>query len=248
MKLLAFALPLLFPWLAQAYLPPAYHIYAEVAAHRGKGAMFGAAFTVSRPLPSGGEEVIGSVTVPGPMIGSGNWPLLSLLFQAEEAPLLEAVRGFGLSIAKETDLLRASRDQVAAMKEAPRPFYKTDPLVSLKRFNKTYAWVHADKEGARGIWVEKDTFLPLRVEAPCPPVDLSWTKSGDNRCAVEFRNIYALRRGNSAGARIILLKDGMPAMYFSFDRLLPATNGNVVLNGEAKYPEEIKALSAILFR
>ncbi|MGE3261446.1 MAG: hypothetical protein AB7K68_06685 [Bacteriovoracia bacterium] len=247
MKHLVLGFLLLLPVSASAYLPPAFFIYAETAAHRGKGVVPGATFTVSRPLPTGGEEVIGNLTLPGLVAGAGSWPTLSLLFQSEEAPLTDAVRGFGLTIPREVDLLRASRDQAAAMKEAPRPFYKADPTVSMKRFHKTYAWVHSDKEGSRSIWIEKDTFLPLHIEGPCPKVELSWTKSGENRCAVEFRNVYPVRRGNTTGARITLLKDGVPVMYFSFDRLSAATTGAPVVSSDAKYPEEIKALAAVLF-
>lgn len=241
-------LSLLLPLSASAYLPPSFFLYSEVASHRGKGTMMGATLTVSRPLPTGGEEVIGSITLPGSVAGASAWPSLSLLLQNEEAALVEAVRGFGLPVVKEADLLRASRDQAAAMKEPPRPFYKTDPLMSMKRFSKTYAWVHADKEGSRAIWVEKDTFLPLRIEGPCP-VELSWAKAGENRCAMEFRNVYALRRGNATGARIVLMKDGFPAVYFSFDKLTPvAVGGSVTISPDAKLPEELKALAAVLFR
>jgi hypothetical protein len=237
----------LFPLVAAAYLPPAFFVYAETAGHRGKGTIPGATFTVSRPLPSGGEEVLGNLTIPGSVAGAGAWPSMSLLFQGDADALLEAVRGFGLTIPKETDLLRATREQAAAMKEAPHPFYRTDPTMSLKRFHKTYAWVHSNKEGTRSIWIEKDTFLPLHIEAPCP-VELSWTKSGENRCAVEFRNVYPLRRGTAAGGRIIFLKDGVPVLYFSFDRLSAAGTEAPVVSSDAKNAEEIKALAAVLFR
>ncbi|MGZ3692802.1 MAG: hypothetical protein ACXWQO_01035 [Bdellovibrionota bacterium] len=248
MKRLALSLALLlFPLAAFALLPPAFFLYSEVASHRGKGTIPGISFTVSRPLPAGGEEVIGGLTLPGLVAGNGAWPTLSLLFQSDDAALAESIRGFGIPILKETDLLRVSREQAAAMKDPPRPFYKSDPSVTMKRFRKTYAWVHSDKDGARSVWIEKDTFLPLHVEAPCPSVELPWTKAGENRCAVEFRNVYPLRRGNANGGRIIFLKDGVPALYFSFDRLSKESTGAPVVSSDAKYPAEIKALSDILF-
>jgi hypothetical protein len=241
------ALLLFFPLTASAFLPPAFYLYSEVASHRGKGTVPGITFTVSRPLPTGGEEVIGGLTLPGLVSGPSAWPTLSLLFQSDDAALTESVRGFGLTIPKETDLLRATREQAAAMKDALRPFYKNDPTVSMKRFHKTYAWVHSDKDNARSIWIEKDTFLPLHIEAPCPAVELPWTKAGENKCAVEFRNVYPLRRGNATGGRITFLKDGVPAVYFSVDRLSAASNGPAVVSSDSKNPEEIKALAAILF-
>jgi hypothetical protein len=239
----------LFSTAALAYLPPAFYLYAQVAEHRGKGTIPASAITVSRPLPSGTEEVLGTLNLPGLAAEAvGGWPTLSLLFSSDGNALTQAARAFGLSVSKESDLLRASREQVAAMKNPPHPFYKPDPSVSLKRFRQTYAWVHSDKDIARSIWVEKDTFLPLKIEAPCPKVDLSWAKSGENRCSVEFRNVYSLRRGNAGGGRITFLKNGFPVLYFSFDRLSAAQpNGTMTLSSDAKFPEEIRALASILF-
>lgn len=234
---------------AWAYLPPSFFIYSQVAEHRGKGAIPGAILTVSRPQPAGAEEILGTITLTGPVPEEGGgWPVFSLLFASDGAALIQAARAFGLSIPRETDLLRASKEQAAAMKEPPQPFYKTDPTVTLKRFRQTYAWVHSDKDIARSIWVEKDTFLPLKVEAACPKVELPWTKPGANRCAVEFRNVYSLRRGTVAGGRITLLKDDFPVLYFSFDRFTTAQNpGTLSVSADAKFAEEIRAVATSLF-
>ncbi|RZA01744.1 MAG: hypothetical protein EOP11_17255 [Proteobacteria bacterium] len=163
---------------------------------------------------------MGSITLPSWAPSEGGWPALTMLFGSEKEQITRAVNEFGVPISRETDLLRANREQIANMKEPPRPFYRSDKRMGLKRYKQTYAWVH--KEGARSVWVEKDTFLPLKIEAPCPPQvnQLDWAKSGEGRCELEYRGIAAARRGNPQGSRMLLWKDGAPLLFFSFERVV----------------------------
>ncbi|MGZ3672646.1 MAG: hypothetical protein ACXVCB_22370, partial [Bdellovibrionota bacterium] len=154
----------------------------------------------------------------------GGWPGLSFVFRTDSESLIQAVTAFGLSVVPEAELLRVERSKLYAMKDPPDPFYKPDPTMSLKRTRQTFAWVHSSTDGARSVWVEKDSFLPLKIAAPCPPeaVALPWAKAGENKCELEFRNLYALRRGNLSSARMTLWKDGAPLLFFTFDRLATA--------------------------
>jgi hypothetical protein len=131
------------------------------------------------------------------------------------------VAAFGLVIQTEQELMRVERTKLSQMKEPPTPFYKTDETMSLRRARQTYAWVHSNKESGASLWVEKDSFLPLKISAPCPPqaMLLPWAKSGDNKCELEYRNLSALRRGNAQGTRMTLWKDGAPLLFLNFDRI-----------------------------
>ncbi len=238
-SLLFFLLPLA----AWAYIPPAFFLYGHIAEQREKAPWPALQLSVSRPNGGGTEELLGTLSIPAATNQEGGWPALSILFSNEGDALVKSVQAFGLPVAKETDLLRAGKEQVANMKEPPRPFYKTDKSVALKRYRQTYAWVHKDSKKA--IWIEKDTFLPLKIEGPCPEevTDLSWAKSGDNLCELEFRNVYSLRRGSPQNSRLILWKDGAPVLFFSFDRVLPPKSS---LATEAKVSAEIASIARTL--
>lgn len=241
------AIILFFPGLAEAYLPPAFYVYGSISEPRAKVPLPSVQISVSRPSGSGTEEVLGSLTVANWRSVEGGWPALSLLFSGDSDQLIQSVVAFGIPVAKETDLLRAGKDQVSAMKEPPRPFYKSDKRMRLKRYRQSYAWVH--KENAKSIWIEKDTFLPLKIQGPCPGAvtDLSWVKSGENVCELEFRNVYALRRGSPQNSKITLWKDGVPVLFFSFDRVVPPKSGGAPgLNAEHKVPPEIGAIADII--
>lgn len=215
---------------AHAYLPPSFYVYGRIAEQReqkGKEQppLPGVQISVSRPLDSGTEETLGSITLPSWPAMEGGWPSLTLLFANEKEQLIRAVNNFGVPVSKETELLRASREQIAGMKEAPRPFYRADKRMGLKRYKQSYSWVH--REGARAVWVEKDSFLPLKIEAPCPPAaaQLAWAKAGEGRCEMEFRNIASVRRGNPQSSRMLLWKDGAPLLFFSFERVVTPKAG-----------------------
>lgn len=238
------ALFFLLPGAAQAYLPPSFYVYNHIAEQRAKVPTPSVQISVSRPMGSGTEQLLGTITIGSWQPRTGGWPALSLLFASDPEMLTRSVMAFGLPVAKEADLLRASKEQVAAMKEPPRPFYKVDKRMKLRRHRQTYAWVH--KEGDRAVWVEKDTFLPLKVEGPCPPEvsTLEWAKAGENRCEIEFRNVGSLRRGTPQNSRITLWKDGAPVLFFSFDRVVPPKAGGVpALHSESKVPPEISSIA-----
>jgi hypothetical protein len=234
---------------AYAYLPPAFYVYAHGAEQKGKTPPPGVVVTVSRPQGSGTEESLGSISMPNWPRTLNGWPSLDLLFANEGVDLIKAVEAFGIPVAKESDLLRASREQIAAMKEAPRPFYKPDRRMGLKRYKGKYAWVH--KEGPRSIWIEKDTYLPLKIEGPCPDgvSDLPWAKSGDSLCELEFRNVYAVRRGNTQGARMLLWKEGVPLLFFSFDKVVPAgKSGSVSLDSRSNLSSGLQSIAETILR
>jgi hypothetical protein len=240
-KLLLWALA---PSLVQAYLPPAFYVYNHIAEQRAKAPNPAVQISVSRPTGAGTEEVLGSLTVSHWSGRSKGWPALRLLFSGEGVALIQSVQAFGIPVAKESELLRARPEQFAAMKEAPKPFYKSDKRMSLKRYRQTYAWVH--KEDDRSIWLEKDTFLPLKIEGPCPTevTELGWAKSGDNLCELEFRNVYSLRRGTPQNSRLTIWKDGAPVLFFSFDRVLPPKSGGApALAAESSLPANLAAIA-----
>jgi hypothetical protein len=227
---------------AFAYLPPAFFLYSKLAEQKTKVPVTGVALTVARPQGSGTEEILGTLTISGWAPTPGGWPGLSLLFHADAAGIIEAVTDFGLTVTPETDLMRVDHAKLQAMKEPPTPFYKTDPTMSLKRTRQTYAWVHSNPQAGLSIWIEKDSFLPLKVAAPCPAAAaaLGWAKAGDNKCELEFRNLYALRHGNFQNARMILWKDGAPLLFLTFDRL--GTAKTKLPPSDGKLPAEVKEI------
>jgi hypothetical protein len=237
MKLLPLFVVLLASPNAHAYLPPAFFVYSKVVEPKAKSpAVNGVALTVSKPQAAGTEEILGSISLTDWKSGSGGWPTLSLIFDGDQEALVRAVSSFGLTVLKETELLRIDKDKSAAMKDPPHPFYRTDPHMSLKRTRQTYAWVHGNADG-KSVWIEKDSFLPLKIAAPCPSAasGLGWAKAGDNKCEVEFRNLGALKRGNFSSARLTLWKDGAPLLFFNFDK---------VATGKMQLPKADDRLSA----
>lgn len=238
----------LLPFPAHAYIPPSFFVYAKLSEPREQAPNPSLVLTVSRPAQGGTEEALGSITLPSWGPEENGWPVLSLLFSSKPEELIAAVEKFGLAVPREQDLLRVNKEQAAAMKEPPNPFYKSDKSMGLKRHRQTYAWVHSGpEESKKSVWIEKDTFLPLKVVAPCPPktADLPWAKSGEGLCEVEFRNIWSLRRGSSpAGAKIILLKDGNPMLQFSFEKIAYPKTGTIAPGAaEAKVPDEVREIA-----
>jgi hypothetical protein len=223
--------------MAAAYMPPAFSVYAHLAEQKAKTPVTGVAVTISRPQAGGTEEILGTLSIPELTSPAGGWPTLSMLFAANEESLVRTVTAFGLTVTSESDLLRVEKEKLAAMKDPPQPFYKTDRTMSLKRARNTYAWVHGSTDGSRAVWVEKESFLPLKITAPCPSAASSfgWAKAGENKCELEFRNLYALRRGNYQSTRLTLWKDGTPLLFLSFDKLQ---------TGKVKLPPPDEKLSA----
>lgn len=237
---------------AQAYVPPAFFIYSKITNQREQSTQPAVVLNISKPAPGGTEELLGSVTLPSWSQEDGGWPVLSLLFASRAEDLITAVAKFGIPVALEENLLRMGKDQIAAMKEPPKPFYKLDATMSLKRSRQSYAWVHSKpEEPTRSIWIEKDTFLPIKISAPCPEEvpDLGWAKSGDDLCEVEFRNTSGLLRGRTQGAKLILSKDGQPLLYYSFEQVVfPAAGQKPPLEAsESRISDELRSInSAIL--
>ncbi len=239
-------LSLFFPIHAQAYLPPAFFIYERIAEQKAKTIVSGIALTVARPQTAGTEEILGTLSLSEWKPESGGWPALSLIFQNDAGSLIDAVTAFGISVPKETELLRVEKEKLTAMKDPPHPFYRADKTMSLKRARQTYAWVHSRAETGRSVWVEKDSFLPLKILAPCPAAvaSLGWAKSGENKCELEFRNLTALKRGNFQSARMTLWKDGAPLLFFTFDKI---ASGKIKLPpSDGKLPTEVKEIAEIV--
>lgn len=227
---------------AHAFLPPAHFIYAKLGEQKTKVPITGVALTVARPQASGTEEILGTMTIPEIKPEKDGWPGLSLIFHPDAEAIIRSVTEFGLTVTPESELMRVERSKLALMKEPPDPFYKTDPTMSLKRTRQTYAWVHRNADGSRSVWVEKDSFLPLKIAAPCPTpaASLSWAKGGENKCELEYRNLFALRRGAYQNARMILWKDGAPLLFLTFDRL--GTARTKLPSSDGKLPNEVKEI------
>jgi hypothetical protein len=240
-----FLLLIALPNLAWAYLPPAFFVYSHIAEQRAKSTLPFLVITVSKPMGSGTEEVIGTFLLPPWQKEKGAWPSLSLLLQGDSEELMQSVSNFGIPVQKEADLLRANKEQVSAMKEPPKPFYRTDKRMGLKRFRQTYSWVH--KEAERSIWIEKDSFFPLKIEGPCPNevAELSWAKAGENKCELDFRNILSLRRGTPQNSRITLWKDGQQVLFFTVDRMLNSKPSSSNFSGIAP---EIQSIANQILR
>lgn len=244
MRLGSFLIAILLPLSAQAYLPPSFFLYSKVVEQKAKTPVTGVAMTISRPQNAGTEEILGSITLQEwKSPSSQGWPTLSLIFENDPEALIQAVSGFGLTVLREQDLFRVEKEKLPALKDPPHPFYKVDPNMSLKRTRQTYAWVHADSESGKSVWVEKDSFLPLKVAGPCPSAanGLGWAKAGDNKCELEFRNLGAIRRGNFQSARLTLWKDGAPLLFLTFDKV---TSGKAPLpKGDEKLPGDVKEIA-----
>jgi hypothetical protein len=199
--------------------------------------------TVARPQAAGTEEILGTLSLADWIPAANGWPTLSLIFATDTEALLESVKKFGLTVIPERELLRVPKEKLVALKDPPEPFYMPDRTMRLKRTRQTFAWVHSDLKGGRSIWIEKDSFLPLKIAAPCPAAaaSLSWAKAGENKCEVEFRNLGAVRRGNIQSARLTFWKDDSPLLFFTFDRLagakakLPPSSGTL--------PPEVKEIA-----
>lgn len=242
----AFLIGLFSSGVANAYLPPSFYFYEKISSTVEKTVPTGILLSVSKPLPGGNEETIGTFAVAPIAPATGGWPSLSILFLNDPEAIISSVEKFGIPVAREKDLMRATREQAAAMKEAPRPFYSRDKRMFLKRFRNIYAWVHAEgPEMAKSIWVEKDTWTPIKISAPCPEkIDsLPWLKAGANKCDLEFRNVSSLRRGNIQSAKITLYRDGTPALIYSFEKVF-SKNQNP---GETNLSEDVREISSLIF-
>lgn len=239
-------LTFLIPLSASAYIPPSFLIYSRIAEQREQAPAPALTLLVSRPASGGTEESLGTIQVQGWPAEDGAWPSLSLLFASKPDELMGAVEKFGLTVFREQDLLRVSKEQAAAMKEPPRPFYKNDKTMGLKRQRGNYAWVHTTAE--KSIWIEKDSFIPLKIAAPCPKQvnELPWAKSGEGKCELEFRNAWSLRKGTApVGAKMILMKDGQPLLYYSFERI-SYPKAPLSSSLEVTLPDEIRDISNAL--
>lgn len=202
-----------------ARIPPSFFIYQQMAEQINRPSGTALLISVSRPVGSGNEELLGSKIISTWAPSPGGWPALSILFGASPEVITEAVVNFGIPVAKEQDLVRLSREQIRAAKDPVRPFYKSDSRMKLRRLRKSYAWVHL--EGEKSVWIEKDSFLPLKIEGPCPKEvsDLSWAKSDSGNCELEFRNVISARRGAPSNSRITLWRNGNPLLFISFDKI-----------------------------
>ena len=196
---------------------------------------------MARPQASGTEEILGTIALTDWKGTSGGWPVLSLIFDSDQEALIQAVTGFGLNVLTENELLRIEKEKAGQMKDPPRPFYRTDPHMSLKRTRQTYAWVHGRDD--RSVWVEKDSFLPLKVAGPCPApaAGLGWAETGENKCEVEFRNLGALKRGNFSSARLTLWKDGAQLLFLNFEKV--ATGKMLLPKSDDRLTADVKEIA-----
>jgi hypothetical protein len=214
---------------AVAYIPPAFFVYEKVAEQRNKVPTPTLTLSISRPLQANTEEVLGSVVVPvgvnGPETPDQAWPGLTLIFSPEAQRIVGAIEAFGIPVSKETDLLRAPKEQLSAQREPPKSYYRPDERMALRRLRKSVAVVH--REGERSIWLEKDSFLPLKIVGPCPEsiLALEWVKGDSKICELEYRNIFSLRRGQQNG-KILIWRGDQPVLFISVERSAPNKGGS----------------------
>ncbi|MCO5142439.1 MAG: hypothetical protein M9962_05045 [Oligoflexia bacterium] len=205
---------------AFAYIPPSYFIYNKIAGEK-ETPFPTIKLSVTKPAAGGTEETLGTITISSIVIEENRWPVLSILFPSTQAQLKNSIKAFGLNIPTEKDLLIVPENQISQAKDLPKKLYKNDENIKLKRYGKSYAWVHRNAENKKEIWIEKDSFLPLRVQGDCPKeledvlakIDLS------EPCSFEFRNQYSLKRGRYQQAKIILIQKDVPLLYFNFDKI-----------------------------
>ena len=244
---------------AHAYMPPAFFLYEKLAEVRNSPVQ-AAAFQLSiyRMRAGGTEEPLGEITQNLGASNDNEWPSLTLLISNDQAELVAAVQKFGLKVLDEQDLLITTKEKLEAMKQPPRRFYRKDPNVYLRRLSQVIAWVHAsttpNNSASKSFWMEKENFLPLKVEAPCPellqdydpvlggfvadlsklPVDTTAGKkdalnptlrvSKTPRCELEYRNVYGVRRMEFQAARLYIKRDGIALFQIRLEKILSTKN------------------------
>lgn len=236
---------------AFAYIPPGNFIFSHMAAQRDEAKNAGILVSVYKPAEGvkAADEYLGDIALsyPANQEADDYVPGLAFLVDSNAERLTEAMRHFGLAVPAEKELLRLKKEQYTAMKDLPQPFYQRDKAMSLRRYKNAYAWVNTSADGTKSAWVEKDSFLPLALQLPCPEAvkNLSWLKSGDGGCELEYQNVWDLKENVGRSARAVFKKADIPFLVLKIDRFLSSAKEPVI---KTPVPENIRAAVESLMR
>ena len=211
---------------ARAYIPPAYFIYEQMAQPREKSSRYSYQIQVSKPVSpiSNMEENLITYVHEFPVPAEGGWPVLSLLFSSSSKEIETSVEKFGISTVSEDALLVAPKEEIIALKDTPKTYYRPDPQMELKRYKQSYAWSHVESNpatsGARSVWMEMDTFIPLKITGPCPKQldELPWILPGEGTCELEYKNVFSLKAAPKQTYKLVFSKNNAPALLIVIER------------------------------
>jgi hypothetical protein len=163
------------------------------------------------------DEVLWQESIP--YSSKTNWPILALLMEPKEDALMAAWKNFGLLAPSEQELLAHKPAQFKAMENSPRPFYRFNPQLSLKRFAGGIAYASENSQSGKAIYIERDTFLPISVSGACPSdlQKLSWAKRSSAICKIEFERGNQFKPGSSRAFRVILKNETQSLLIFRID-------------------------------
>lgn len=140
------------------------------------------------------------------------WPTLSLLLEPSGQKLVQDFRTFGFALPDEKELLLVPPEKFKTMQDSPNPFYTQDKDISLHRYRNTYTWVCANPQNDRALWIEKDSFIPLELHAPCPDA------TGGSECIVEFQNAWNMHE--TKNTRLIVKRDAKSLYLLKIDHVI----------------------------
>ena len=123
---------------------------------------------------------------------SKSWPLPATLLEPDASRLMANLRGFGLPMNREEDLVNKRPKNETSRSNNPNPdfiFYKREDSLSVKRWGERLAWQISNTGKTHRLLVEKDSFVVLSLQGPCPESFQSLAASGSSgECSLEFRN------------------------------------------------------------
>lgn len=118
-----------------------------------------------------------------------HWPLLAMFLEKDPTKLIESWKEFQLDVSQEEELTLFKKEELKILGEIPNPFYKMEENTSYRRLQNQVALSYESKDKSRALLVEKDSFLPLMLFAPCPKgasnIQSSFNED-DSQCFVKF--------------------------------------------------------------
>lgn len=213
---------------AFAYIPPVHFQIKKIC--EGRQTFKEALITMSALKPAtdskSQEEIIFQTAFRYSPIAA--WPALPLLLESNTETLRNSWKNFGPIAPLESELLAHKPEQFQKMENAPTPFYRLNPQLSLKRFPGGLAYASTNDEKLRSIWIEKESFRPVSLHASCPAETnkLSWIRSSDSNCHLEFEKNLNFKPTPGKSFRFVLKNDKQSLMVFKIDsvRLNPSEN------------------------
>ncbi|NUM88514.1 MAG: hypothetical protein HUU37_04845 [Bdellovibrionales bacterium] len=231
---------------APAYLPPAHLLAKRIAESHDPAKLVLAKVGVYRAGETASDadsllwEEHALIPLQGTPRSPERWPGLSILLESDPARLMEGLRRFGLAVVPETALLRHPLEKVRAMKDPPRPFYLPDPSMSFQRVGKRMAWVSTSADGARSLWVEKDSFFPIKLQGPCPASveEISWANSSDLPCELLYESVTGLQNARGGKVSLLVRRNGQNLIRFRINRVFLNPAPELATEARAKDKEE----------